>query len=162
MMCSAPGPVPDGLDGRSQIDSAVLGAAGNKNEDLFGLKEKVERSDGAIRAGEQQMSKPPMDGMAWHGMARSLFSTCWDKSSPEGQDDEVADWLAQNPEKSLMESLSLAMRMVMRAARHSQERVNNRMLRCRRVYYVRILGKEGGQGGQGTRLRGVDGTKRFV
>lgn len=24
MMCSAPGPVPDGLDGRSQIDSAVL------------------------------------------------------------------------------------------------------------------------------------------
>lgn len=107
MMCSAPGPVPDGLDGRSQIDSAVLGAAGNKNEDLFGLKEKVERSDGAIRAGEQQMSKPPMDGMAWHGMARSLFSTCWDKSSPEGQDDEVADWLAQNPEKSLMESLSL-------------------------------------------------------
>lgn len=46
----------------------------------------------------------------------------------------------------------------MRAARHSQERVNNRMLRCRRVYYVRTLGKEGGKGGQGTRLRGVDGT----
>lgn len=149
MMCSAPGPVPDGLDGRSQIDSAVLVLLETKNEDLFGLKEKVERSDGAIRAGEQQMSKPPMDSMAWHGMARSLFSTCWDKSSPEGQDDEVADWLAQNPEKSLMKSLAMPGNEDGDESSQTFKRVNNRMLRCRRVYYVRTLGKEGGQGGRG-------------
>lgn len=95
------------------------------------------------------MSKPPMDGMAWHGMARPLLSTCWDKSSPEGQDDEVADWLAQNPEKSLMKSLTMTGNEDGNESSQTFKRVNNRMLRCRRVYYVRTLGKEGGQGGRG-------------
>lgn len=92
---------------------------------------------------------PPMDGMAWHGMARPLFSTCWDKSSPEGQDDEVADWLAQNPDRSLMKSLTMTGNEDGDESSQTFKRVNNRMLRCRRVYYVRTLGKEGGQGGRG-------------
>lgn len=37
------------------------------NEDLFGLKGQVESGDGAIRAGEQQMPKPPW--VAWRGTA---------------------------------------------------------------------------------------------
>lgn len=54
-------------------------------------KEKVELGDGAIRAGEQQMSKPPMNGMAWHGVARSFIF--------QSQTIRVADWLTQSQMK---------------------------------------------------------------
>lgn len=59
-----------------------------------------------------------------------------------------------------------------RTAKQSR-RVNNRASCDGGVYYVHTapndrpasylpLGKEGGQGGRGARLRGVDGTKPFV
>jgi hypothetical protein len=39
--------------------AAGLSPEAGTDEDLFGLKSKVDGGDGAIRAREQQMSKPP-------------------------------------------------------------------------------------------------------